>query len=169
MKENCKEIHQRRQCGGGGIMIWGMITPNGLLSITKLVGKINSDKYVDMLSYFAVRYIKLNMKNNYGFVQDNCKIHTTEKVKELLKNQGAKIIKWPSRSPDINIIENVWKMVSDIVYENGQSQNLRELEFKIFQAVDQINNEKRHLIENLYDSYIKRLTRVLICNGSVYK
>lgn len=32
--------------GGGGLMIWGMITSDGECSIKKMDGKINADDYI---------------------------------------------------------------------------------------------------------------------------
>ena len=83
-----------------------------------------------MLQTFAVKIIKLNMRPNFSFVQDNCTIHKTKEVENYLKSQKIRIIDWLSRSPDLNIIENVWKVMSDIVYDKGQLANLKELEKK---------------------------------------
>lgn len=38
-------------------------------------------------------------------------------------------MKWPSRSPNLNLIENLWGILSRAVYKNSkQYNNIKELE-----------------------------------------
>ena len=105
-------------------MVWAMVTPNGTLTIKQLDGKIKSQNYMDMLKNFAEIIMKLNMRPRFSFVQDNCTIHKTKKVQNYLQSQNIRLIDWP----DLNIIENMWKVMSDLVYDEGQPKNLKELE-----------------------------------------
>lgn len=158
---------QKRQSGGGGIMMWGMVMPNGLIYLEKIIGKQNSAKYVAMLKSTVVPLMNLNMFPNYNFVQDNCPIHVSQMAKEYFSKQSFNVIDWPSKSPDINIMENIWKMISNIVYENNQPENIRQLEEKIFSAVFQINSNKLNISKSFYSSFRERLTKVLISKGNL--
>ena len=55
-------------------------------------------------------------------------------------NKTAKIqkIEWAARSSDLNIIENVESMLSDIVYDGPKPINLKELEQRILDSVSTI-------------------------------
>jgi len=158
-----------RQCGGGGFMTWGMLMPNGLISVKVLREKVNSSSYIKLLETYAVPIMNLNLKPNYYFVQDNCSIHVSRISKEFLEKQSFQVVNWPSRSPDLNLMENVWRMLSSIVYDSGQSRNIKDLEEKIVKAVLTINSEKIDITKGLYSSFRKRLTSVMMCKGNIYK
>lgn len=157
----------RRQCGGGGIMIWGMLMPNGLVAIRKMEGKQNSAKYIDILKNFAVPIMNLNYSHPYNFVQDNCSIHISRETKNFFKSENLQVLRWPAKSPDINLMENIWKMISDIVYMDGQPQNKKILEEKINEAVLRINSDKLQVTTGLYASFRTRLTQVLVSKGNI--
>ena len=78
--ENTKYMQNKRQCKGGGIMIWGMIFPNGILTIKLLKRKIKSENYLHMLQTFPVKIMRLIMRPDFSLVQDNCSVHKTMAV-----------------------------------------------------------------------------------------
>lgn len=156
----------KRQAGGGSIMIWGMVFSDGDLKIKKILGTQNSRKYKDMLSIFAVPYIRQKLGNDFIFQQDNCPVHTSAEIMEFFDNQGIDILEWPSRSPDLNLIENVWSDLSRIVYDGPQPKNLKELEKLIDNAVTTLNRERTDFISSLYDSMYDRCLKVISTKGS---
>jgi len=163
-----KYVRNTRQCGGGGIMVWLMILPNGLLSFHMINGKFKAVDYVTLLDHFVVPIIKLNVKSNFSFQQDNCAVHTAKIVKEYMNSKNISTISWPSLSPDLNIVEDVWKIISDMVYDGPQFFNKEDLQRKIVDVICVINSTKRDVILDLYASIRKRLCKVLINKGNFY-
>ena len=80
-----------------------------------------------------------------------------------------KLLDWPSKSPDLNIVEKIWKMLSDIVYDAPQIKNIKDLEEKIIESTNILNNEKKQVIQSLFSNYRRRLCDVLVNLGSMTK
>lgn len=162
-------VHDKRHSKGGGIMVWGILFPNGLISLKVVNGWLKGDDYLEIVKFHAVPLMKMNINHPINFIHDNCTIHKVQSVRECLKVNNIHEINWPSRSPDLNIMENAWKMLSDIVYHDGQPESLQILKERILRAETIINTEKRNIIKNLYSTFRKRLVYVLNKKGSVYK
>ena len=48
--------------------------------------------------------------NDFILQQDNCSIQVSKPMKEWMAKMNMTTLEWPARSPDLNLIENVWEM-----------------------------------------------------------
>lgn len=161
-------IRPKRQCGGGGIMIWMMLMPNGMLAYTNIKGKFNSDAYIDLLKRMVVPIITLNFGSDIWLQEDNCMVHKSKKVASFKESIGLKILDWPSKSPDLNIVEDVWSMLSNKVYDGPSFRNNAELLKKLDTVIFDFNQNKRNILVGLYDQIRRRLCKVLELKGNLY-
>ena len=53
------------------------------------------------------------------FMQDNTPCHTAKFVKTFLSEEGVTVIERPAQSPDMNPIENFWKLLNEIAKEKN--------------------------------------------------
>lgn len=167
MERKSNHMRCKRPMKGGSIMYWGMVFSTGIIHLKKIVGNMKSRDYIKVLETFAVPIMKSEFNDDFILQQDNCSIHKSKETEQFILQNKIPILEWPAKSPDLNIIENVWKLVSDIVYDGPQSKNLTELDDKVMAAVRVINQEKKEVIIKLYDSIKKRLCEVLTNQGRI--
>ena len=163
-----QNYRMKRQCKGGGLLVWMMTMPNGLLSFKVIRGNLNSDGYINLLSENAVPIIKLNYGVNWCLQKDNSPVHKSRKVKDFIKKSGFSVLQWPARSPDLNIVEDCWKTISDLVYDGNQFRSFDELVKKITSVIYYLNQSERNKVKDLYWSIGSRLCTVLEKHGNLY-
>ncbi len=106
----------------------------------------------------------LKMGRGWVFQHDNDPKDTAKATKEWLKKKHIKVLEWPSQSPDLNPIENLWRELKVRVAK--RQPNLNDLERICKEEWDKIPPE---MCANLVANYKKRLTSVIANKGFATK
>lgn len=79
--------------------------------------------------------------------------------KEFFTEQGIEVLDWPSKSPDLNPIENLRSILSRVVYANGkQYDSVPELQSALQRAWSRLSLD---LMATLVRSMSRRCVEVL--------
>ncbi|KAL0154275.1 hypothetical protein M9458_050388 [Cirrhinus mrigala] len=103
----------------------------------------------------------LKMKRGWVFQHGNDPKHTARVTKEWLRKKHFKVLEWPSQSPDLNPIENLWRELKVCVAQR-QPQNITALEEICMEEWAKI---PATVCENLVKTYRKHSTSVIANKG----
>lgn len=133
------EIVDVRAQKGKALNIWGLLSRDNRLIVGTRLEAINSDFVLEKLDQLSFKISKQTV-----IVLDNARIHTAHKIKERLEvwqNRGLYIFYLPPYSPNLNIIERLWKELKARWIRPTDYEDSQKLFFVAWAALASVGSE----------------------------
>lgn len=157
------------------VKVWGTISSNGVGTLVRYNNTMNSLKYRDTLNEYLFQDYPMLLNSrmeeedspdqlpSFIFMQDKSSSHTAKIIRRWGDENEVNLMKWPSNSPDLNIIENVWAYVQDRLYDVREQLNSPE---DIWQKALEIwTNIPLSYIQDLYNDLPLRMKELKNMKG----
>ena len=142
----------------------------GLLVLILKGGTMTALRYIKVLKEYFIPFYR-RMVCLYGpkvvMQEDNASWHKAKAVRKFLDTQKVKYLSWPPQSPDLTLIENLWKQIKGRIGSREQRvKNIKEMEQALKEVWPQIKPES---LLTLNHSMPRRLDAVIKNNGGSTK
>lgn len=153
------------------VSVWAAISWRGVSELHVIIGRLTGLKYRnEILQGPLQRYCQTFFhEENYIFQQDNCPCHTSAVAREYLEEQNINCIDWPSVSPDLSPIENLWGLVKIQLAKIPNINNTARLRIELANVWDQYNNAKLNVLQRIISSMPRRCEMLIQNNGGCLK
>jgi len=144
-------------------MVWGAFHKSGALDLCFTSSRMKSVDYVKVLEDRLLPFLEENGERPFIYMQDNASVHRSRETHRFFNAHSVNVLDWPACSPDLNPIENIWRILARAVYaKNKKFDNVKDLKTEILKQWSLLD---KSLLINLINSMPKRLFEVAKAQG----
>jgi len=96
-------------------MVWAAISYYGLSYLVIFKDNMKSCEHGKVLGDLLLPFAAENLGERWVFLQDGPSVHRSNFTTSWLKRRNVTLLQWPAKSPDVNIIENLWGFIARLV------------------------------------------------------
>lgn len=152
-------VSSKRAGGERSVMVWGAISYKETVDLLGIGTIMDSDYYVQVLQKSLLPNADAMMGENWSLQQGNAAVHTSHVKKSFLGASSLDVPDWPGKSPDINIIENVFGVLARKMYAGRRQFSIvSDLQDSVLGAWYSIDTD---YMKRLYLFILSRLVSVM--------
>ena len=142
------------------------ITSKGKAILLPVDDMISSSRYCQILQDSLLQIIDWYYPDgDFVFVQDNAPCHTSAETLEWLSERQIRVCQWPPQSLNMDIIENIWRIMKLELRKVADSKSSRhDVIQTLLQIWREISDER---IFELYQPLPARMRAVLRSKGNM--
>ena len=152
-----------RQSHGPKVHVWGAITSRGAISLEIFEENLNSSRYLAILKKKR-KELRKKLPEGFIFQQDGSPVHTAQICLEYIEEKFPQSLikpEWPSYSPDLSPIENVWAWLKNQVNKD-MPKTVSALKKSIKKHWELVNEE---FLSPYYNSMQNRMEALIEKDG----
>ncbi|KAL3180096.1 hypothetical protein MRX96_037479 [Rhipicephalus microplus] len=163
-----------RSVGGSGRVsfnVWGAITYAGLGPLFRILGRLTAEVYNEIIDDVLLPFAITGPFPDgcFYFQHDGCLVHNASTVQENINASCMAQLCWPPKSPDLNIVENVWGPMKARLARANLTNNDTDTLWKHVKMEWNSLRQDPDLVKSLFASIPKRLYDVKERSGGVSK